>query len=234
MNQTKNGTITIPQWTNDTVYTINKTQLNKFDIFPDIENNYIIVYNLFDQKLEELNIFFASYFINPSNGYQLNNSRIMRSQSAGKSDVYDIKCNVDGKIIHCAIILSTTVEEYYATLSKITWPDLIPTKGEVEKTLVIPFQYVGMLFFQNNSFVAYSSIQEGNYQYYVSILDYGYRSYSYLAFTPPSIVNTVYQLYMLPNKTLIIPVININVKTNSISEMTLVSRDLSGYNEEGK
>jgi len=47
-------------------------------------------------------------------------------------------------------------------------------------------------------------------------------------------VNTVYQLYMLPNKTLIIPVININVKTNSISEMTLVSRDLSGYNEEGK
>jgi len=39
---------------------------------------------------------------------------------------------------------------------------------------------------------------------------------------------------MLPNKTLIILVINVNGKTNSISEMTIVSKDLSDYNKEGK
>jgi len=125
--------------------------------------------------------------------------------------------------------MGSSTEGYQATLKRITWPDLIPNKGEA--TFSIPFEYGGIDSFQNNSYVAYSSYTEENYQYYVNILDS--TTYNYFAFMLPSTVNTVYQLYMLSNQTLILPVINIDVKTNSISEMTIVSRDLSGYDEEG-
>jgi len=198
-----------------------------------MENNYIIVYNLFDPTIEELHGFFVSYFINPSNESQLNNSLVMRSQSISKNDVYDIKCSVDGRTIYCAFVMGSSTEDYQATLCKIILPDLISSG---EKTLRLNFNYGGIQTFQNNCFVTCSSYEEEtrSYQYYFSILDYPIFTSNYFAIMPPFTVNTVYQFRMLPNKTLIMPVINIDLKTNTISNMTIVSRDLSDYNEEGK